>query len=140
MRTNVKTQSGNRLQINFDGKQVGLVQDVVENSDYAPEPASGIGDIHVAEWVPTMARHAINVSGMVLKKSNFRDQGIFALNGDDALKGQVFDIQVIDKDTNQPVREFIGCYYASGDVRIAKHAIIVSSGVFMCTDVRGTGL
>lgn len=59
-RENLQTRTGNRIVVLFDGKQVGLVQSVGMSDDYAPEPASGIGDIHVAEYVPTMARHSLN--------------------------------------------------------------------------------
>lgn len=58
--TNVKTRSGNRVTVRFDGREIGLVQSVRMSDDYAPEPASGIGDIHVIEYVPTMARHSLS--------------------------------------------------------------------------------
>ena len=50
---NLKTRSGNLITVVFDGKQIGLVQNVRMNDDYSPEPASGVGDIHVEEYVPT---------------------------------------------------------------------------------------
>lgn len=138
--TNVQTQSGNRIRVEFDGKQVGLVQSVRASDDYGLEPASGIGDIHVQEYVPGMARHSIAVSTMVLKQKNMRRAGLFIENGDTALKGLVFDIVEYDKDTNEVLRKYTGCSYGSGETDVSKHAITVSSGNFMALDVSGKGI
>jgi hypothetical protein len=138
--TNVNTQSGNRVQVEFDGIKIGLIQSVRMADDYSPEPASGIGDIHVQEYVPTMARHTLNVSSMVLKLDNLRKAQIFEENGDGVLRGRVFDFVVYDKDTNRPIRRYLKCSYASGEVDVQKHAIVMSSGVFMCLDVKGIDL
>lgn len=139
-RTNLKVRSGNRIAVTLDGKEVGLVQSVRMSDDYGPEPASGIGDIHVAEYVPTMARHSIAVSKMVLNADKMRSTGISALDGDDVLAGRVFDIVVYSKDDGSELRKYIGCTYASGDVEVNKHAIIVSNGQFMALDVKGDGI
>lgn len=139
-RINLKARSGNRVEVRFDGKQIGLVQSVRMNDDYGPEPASGIGDIHVQEYVPTMARHSVSVSSMVLFKSAMREAEITALDGDDVLEGKVFDIVVSSKDDGTELRKYIGCSFASGDVEVQKHAIIVSNAQFNALDVSGTGL
>lgn len=138
--TNLKARSGNRVIVKFDGKQIGLIQNVRGSDDYSPEPASGIGDIHVAEYVPTMARHSISVSSMILFTGAMREAGITALNGDDVLEGKVFDIVVQAKDDGEELRKYIGCSYASGDIEINKHAILVANGQFNALNVTGTGL
>ena len=138
--TNLKARSGNRVVVSFDGKQIGLVQSVRMNDDYAPEPASGIGDIHVQEYVPTMARHSLSVSSLILFVGAMRDAGISFENGDDALKGTVFDITVYAKDDGSLLRKYTGCSYASGDSEVNKHAILVANGQFNALDVSGTGL
>jgi hypothetical protein len=132
---NLKTRSGNRIIVTFDGKQVGLVQNVRMNDDYSPEPASGVGDIHAVEYVPTMARHSITVQTMVLNRGNMRDVGIAAENGDGMLLGLVFDIEVYSKDDNTLLRKYVGCSYASGDVEVQKHAIVMASAQFNALDV-----
>lgn len=137
---NVKTQSGNRVQVELDGKVLGLIQNVSGDDDYANEPASGIGDIHPQEHVPTAARHTVTVSKMVLRQDVMRSAGIFLRNGDDALKGLVFDIVVYDKDTNRMLRKYIGCSFNSGRTDINKHAIIMASGTFNALDVQGEGV
>lgn len=137
---NLKARSGNRVVVQFDGKEIGLIQSVRSNDDYSPEPASGIGDIHVQEYVPTMARHQINVSSMILFRQAMREAGITAVNGDDVLQGLVFDISVFSKDDGSELRKYTGCSYASGDVEVNKHAILASNAQFNALDVNGTGL
>lgn len=139
MTQNRKVRAGNRIIVTFDGHQIGMVQSVRMNDDYSPEPASGIGDIHVQEYVPTMARHTLSVSRMVLEKDKMRERSIFTENGDAALEGLVFDIETYSKDDGELLRKYVGCSYASGDLDISKHAIVVGSGTFYALDVSGTG-
>lgn len=136
---NLKTRTGNRIVVVFNGKQIGLVQSVRMNDDYSPEPASGIGDIHVQEYVPTMARHSLSVSAMVLNSGSLRDAGLAVENGDDILQGLVFDIEVYSKDDATLLRKYTGCSYASGDLEVSKHAILMNSGTFNALDVSGKG-
>lgn len=137
---NLKTRSGNRIIVTFGGVQVGLVQSVRMSDDYSPEPASGIGDIHVQEYVPTMARHTLSVSAMVLNVGSLREAGIAMENGDAVLQGLVFDIESYSKDDGTLLRKYMGCSYASGDIEVNKHAIVMNSGTFNALDVSGTGL
>ena len=137
---NVRTQSGNRISVTFDGEEIGLIQSVRMSDDYGHEDASGIGDIHVQEHVPTVARHQLSFQTMVLKKDNMRSKGLVPENGSDVLKGLVFDLLITDKDTGKPVRKYIGCTYVSGDLEVQKHAIVVSSGVLKALDVSGAGM
>lgn len=136
---NLKTRTGNRIIVTFDGKQIGLVQSVRMADDYSPEPASGIGDIHVTEYVPTMARHTLNVSAMMLNRGAMFEAGIAMENGDAMLQGLVFDIEVYDKDTGAQLRKYVGCSYASGDMDVSKHAIVMQSAMFNALDVSGVG-
>ena len=138
--TNVKTQTGNRLEVMFDGKLVGLVQSVRMSDDYGPDAASGIGDIHAVEYVPTMARHSLSVSQMALKKDSLRSLGISVENVDAMLLGLVFDIVVRSKDDGRELRKYVGCSYASGDIDVSKHAIVQVNGTFNALDVFGQGL
>ncbi len=134
---NQNVRSGNRIVVMMDGKLVGLMQSVRSSDDYAPDAASGIGDIHVQEHVPTIARHTISVSSMVLKRKSMRELGISMENGDAALKGIVIDIEQYDKDSGELMRKYMGCTYASGDFEVTKHAIIMASATFMAIDVTG---
>lgn len=138
MKTNLKVRSGNRIKVMFDGVQLGLVQSVRASDDYSPEPASGIGDIHVAEYVPTMARHTISVSQMVLNKGSMQRAGIAIENGDGMLKGLVFDLEVFSADDQTMLRKYSGCSFASGDIDVSAHRIVTISGQFNALDVGST--
>lgn len=137
--TNVKTHSGNRVSIMLDGVDIGLIQSLRSNDDYGHEDASGVGDIHVQEHVPTVARHQLSFQQMVLKKTNARIAGIAPENGNAVLRGLVFDVVISDKDTSRILRKYEGCSYVSGDLEIQKHAIVVKSGTLKALDVSGTG-
>ena len=136
---NRKVKSGNRVVVMLDGKQVGMMQSVDCNDDYAPEPASGIGDIHAQEYVPTMARHTLQVEEMVLITGSLREQNVTAQNGDSMLQGLVLDILVVGKEDGVLLRKYSKCSYASGSVQVRKHAIVMASGTFNALDVSGQG-
>jgi hypothetical protein len=137
--TNLQTRSGNRIIVLLNSLQVGLLQSVRMNDDYSPEPASGIGDIHAIEYVPGMARHTLNVSAMVLNRGSLLAQGIVPDNANIVLTGIVFEIEAFSRDDGSLIRKYLGCSYASGDIEIAKHAIVMQSAVFNCLDVTSVG-
>jgi hypothetical protein len=132
-------QSGNRIQVEFDGKKIGFVQSLRMSDSYGLEAAGGIGDIHVIEHVPTTAMHSIAVSKMVLRTELMRSAGLAPENGDDALLGVVFDIVTYSKDTGQPLRIYEACSYDSGDVDVSAHRIVVSNAQYKALNVRDTG-
>lgn len=136
--TNLQTRTGNRIIITFGGVQIGMLQSVSANDDYAPEPASGIGDIHVLENVPTMARHSLSASVMVMNRGAMINAGIAPENGDAVLLGVVFNIEIYSKDDGTLLRNYIGCSYASGSLEVSKHAIVMQSGQLLALDVTGT--
>lgn len=138
MKQNLKVRSGNTVVAVFDGKQLGMVRSVRMSDDYSPEPASGIGDIHVQEYVPTVARHTLSVQMMVLIKGALINAGLAPENGNAVLEGLVFDLEVYDKGTGGLVRKYSGVSYASGDIEVNVHQIIVQSGQFYALDVTGS--
>lgn len=139
MRENLKTKNGNKTIVSFDGHQIGLAQSVDMRDDYSPEAASGIGDAEALEYVPTMARHTVNVEEMVLRTGSLRQLGISAENAEDMLRGNVFDLSVVSKNGDGVIRTYKDCSYASGSVTVRKHAIVVSSAVFNALSVSGKG-
>lgn len=137
---NLKARTGNRVIVKFGGVQVGLVQSVRMNDSVGLEPASGVGDIHVVEYVPTQAKYQISVSTMVLFMGAMREAGITTIDGDQALEGLVFDIVVTSKDDGTELRKYIGCSFDSGDIDIQAHKIIMANAQFYALNVTGTGL
>lgn len=136
-RTNLLVHSGNRIVVRLDGKTVGLIQSLRASDDFAPEPASGIGNIEVQEYVPTMARHNLNISMMTLNDKTMFGEGLQDENGAATLLGRVFDIEVFDKSTGKLLRKYVDCKYASGDVEVTKHAIVVTNAVFVALTASG---
>jgi hypothetical protein len=149
---NAVVRSSNRFTIKRGDTVIGLLQDLRCQDDYSPEPASGIGDIHVKEYVPTMARHTISTSQACMFTASLRKLGISFENGDDAMKGLVFNIEICDRvyqetvslgktgpgntawvgvaeegATGTVLRRYEKCSFASGDIEIRKHAMIVTS-------------
>lgn len=137
---NVRTQTGNRIKVLFGGATLGLAQSVRMADSYALEAASGIGDIHTIENVPTRASHTVNVSAMTLFTANMRDQGISTVNGDAAMAGLVFDIVTYSRDTGLPLRAVKSCSFDSGTVSVEAHRIVLQDAVFHALDVTGFGL
>ena len=140
MTTNVQTQSGNRIVVELNGVRVGGMQSCRASDDYGLEPATQIGDIHVQEHVPTRATHRLSVSRMMLIKQSLRSAGIASVNGDDALKGTVFDVCYYSRDTGALLRKYLSCSWANGDVDVSANRITMESGTLMALDVQGTGL
>lgn len=136
------THTGNKIDVQFDGQAIGLIQNLRPSDDYGHQPASGVGDIHVQEYVPSMATHRLTASTMVLFAQNMRDAGIAMENGDAVLRGLVFDIVIYGKDPKAGgvLRKYIKCSYTGGDVDVSKHAIVASNAQFVALDVSGTGL
>lgn len=131
MKQNANVRSANRLAIVFDGKQVGALQSVRCSDDYGLEGVYGIGDIDPVEHVPTAARYTLSVSNVVFKKHQMRSAGLVPKNGQEALKGLVFDIEQYDKETGALLQVYRGCSYASGDMDVSRNAIVMANATFL---------
>lgn len=140
MQSNVQTLSGNRIAVEFDGKVVGLVQTLKASDKYTRTAATGIGDIHAVEHVPTMADHTLVVTAMTLITSHLRNAGVASENGDAVLLGNVFDFCVYSKDSGELLRKYVGCSYEGGDVEVSANKIVTQTATFKALDVVGTGL
>jgi hypothetical protein len=84
---NQVVRSGNKILVKFDNKTIGLVQDVRFTEDYNPTEASGIGNINVQEWVPTMARYQVSTRFMLLNKQSMYNAGIAPVSASDPATG-----------------------------------------------------
>ena len=146
---NVIVRSSNRFVIAMGNTAVGMLQDLRCQEDYSPEPASGIGSISVKEYVPTMARYTISTSQACMFKDSLRQLGVSFLDDNDAMKGLVFTIQIYDRISDASVkpgattgvtmanegvitgstllRQYLQCSFASGDIEIRKHAMVMNN-------------
>ena len=145
--TNLIHRNANRIALLLDGIEVGGMQSCDASDSYGLEAASGIGDIHVQEYVPTLARHTLTTSQAILYTESLRSVGASLENGDDALRGMIFDITIYDKSGpaglgagSSYIRKYVGCSFASGDVDIRKHAIVMSNATFNALDCKGAAI
>ena len=130
---NQRVKTGNRFNIQFDGKNIGVCKSLDMRDDYGVEPVSGIGSINVIEHVPTLARHTLTVEEVVMNTASLLALGIAVENGQDMLNGRVFDITA--QDESGMMRKYSGCSYASGSISVRGNAIVVSHATFNAISV-----
>lgn len=130
-RTNLLAHSGNLIVVKQDNREVGVIQSLRMNDDYAPEPLSGVGEVTVQEHVTTVARYSLTVQYMALRRQSMFSEGLAHVTSEDSLRGKIFDIEVQDKITGRVLKKYEGCTFASGDVEVTKHAIVAISAQFM---------
>jgi hypothetical protein len=138
MATNkVTVQTGNLVYVLLDNARIGMIQSLRAGDDYGQQEVSEIGNIHVVEYVPTLARHTLTAAVVSLKAESLESDGVAPENGDEVLQGRVFDVSVIDKTTGNELRRYINCTFASGDMEVTRHQVIVRNVTLLATDVRG---
>ena len=137
MKQNLQVQSGNRIAVTFDGKQIGAMQSVRMSDDYGLEGVYGIGDADPIENVPSAARYSLSAQNVLLRKGAMRAAGLVPENAAAALQGLVFDVEVYDKDTGELIRKHVGCSYTSGDIDFQRNAIVIASAQFVCLGAAG---
>jgi hypothetical protein len=129
-----KVYSGNTIMVVIKNKPVGLLQDVTADEDFAPEPASGIGDPRVVEYVPTMYRISLAVSSMSLKKDSLFSVGVFPENIDKYLATEPFTVVVIDKVSKKTIRQYNNCIFGRGTLSVRKHTIVSHNCTLLATE------
>jgi hypothetical protein len=132
-----KVYSGNTILIVINNSPVGLLQEMTADEDFAPEPASGIGDPRVVEYVPTMNRISLRVASMSLKKDSLFNLGIFPETVDKYLATNPFQVQIVDKVTGKTIRTYNNCIFASGTVSTRKHTIVAHDCRLLSTEALG---
>jgi len=129
-----KVYSGNNIMVVIKNKPVGLLQDVTADEDFAPEPASGVGDPRVVEYVPTMYRVSLSVSSMSLKKDSLFSVGVFPENINKYLATEPFTVVVVDKVTNKIIRQYLNCIFGRGTLAVRKHTIVSHNCTLLATE------
>lgn len=132
-----KVYSGNTIMVVIKNKPVGLLQDMTADEDFAPEPASGIGDPRVVEYVPTMYRISLAVSSMSLKKDSLFNVGVFPEGIDKYLATEPFTVVVIDKVSKKTIRQYNNCIFGRGTVSVRKHTIVSHNCTLLATEALG---
>lgn len=153
---NQLTYSGNLITVELDGKVVGLIQSLRASDNFGLEAASGIGDIHNVEYVPSRADHSLSIQNMTLFVGNLRDVlGQLNENGDAVMQGWVCNIVIYRRQpyaqgqgptvntaglAGAALRTYVGCSWDSGDVDITAHRITMQTGQFKALDCIGLGI
>ncbi len=149
---NVRVYSGNRITLEVANQEIGLAQSLQAADSYGLQPASGIGNINVIEYVPSLATHEVTLSAVLLYPSALAnvasiqdfDNGHAFENGKAALRGLTCDIVLrgrsiegIDnpQGADRVIRKYVGCSYDSGTISVEKHAIVIYNARFRALDV-----
>lgn len=130
-----RAKTGNRFKIKFDGTVIGVCKSIDMRDEMGLEPVSGIGNINVIEYVPTLARHTITVEEIIMDSDSLLSLGLVSENGTAALEGKIFDIEAAD--STGASRKYTSCSYASGSISIRGNALLVSNATFNALDVAG---
>jgi hypothetical protein len=129
------TYTGNEVDVFLGGSKAFLLQTIVMSDDYGQQEVSGIGNIHTEEFVPSYARHNATVDRFCLRKDSMAD--VVLENGDDAMKGMEFDIEVFEKKTGSLLRKYIGSKMTSGRMTNAAHRVSITDSAFVARDAEG---
>lgn len=132
-----KVYSGNTIMVVINNKPIGLLQDMTADEDFAPEPASGIGDPRVVEYIPTMYKISLAVSSMALKKDSLFSVGIFPENIDTYLATNPFTVVIIDKVSKNTIRQYNNCIFGRGTLSVRKHTIVSHNCTLFATEALG---
>lgn len=130
------TYSGNDVRVFLGGVEVPLLQNLSGDDAYNHEPASGVGDIHVTEFIPSRAMHTITIDKMIFKPELLTLLGIIVENGDGALRGLMFDIEVQAK-RGGVLKTWYDAKCDRARVTVRAHSIIVQDATFMALDTAG---
>lgn len=138
-----KVRTGNYALVFIDGKgPVGLCQSVRGQVGFTVQPQYEIGSINPVENVPTRAVYTVTVRKAVIL-SNDPYLAVIPVNGEQALEGLVFDIEIYDKRTTGPaalLRKFEACTYDSGTVSVDANQVTFKDATFRALNVSGGGL
>jgi hypothetical protein len=133
---NLKVRTGNKIVLKVNGQDVGLIQSIRCSHNYGLEHAVGIGGIKVTEYVPSRSSYALSVNSMVLYTGSLLQAGVTLADGEDALKGIVFDIVITDTHTtNGGSRTYLNCSYDSGEIEVSANKIVSASCQFKALTV-----
>lgn len=130
------TLKANKTKVMIDGAEMILLSDIDIDDSYALERVSGIGDIHVKENVPTVAQHVFTLNGYIPKPEPSWVQGIIPENGDVALQGRTFSVEVFEQ--NGLKRKYVEASCNRGRATLRAHMLFMKNAEFYALDAVGT--
>lgn len=146
-RRRVGVVTGNIVSVKMNGNTVGIIQNVGFQEGYGHQPVTGLGRVNPFEHAPGQARYSLSADWFRLRRTivnedippearNLEDSGIVPVVAADILQGLVFEIQVLDLVSGEPLWTWIDCSYDGGSMNVRKHDIVSQSCNFLGIDRR----
>jgi len=129
--------TGNEVDVYLDGIQAEALQTITGSDDYGHQPVSGVGNIHVMEYVPERAMHQVTIDRMAMRKDQLVKAGIVQENGDSAMRGKVFDVEIFHKE-GALMKKYVKAVCSSARMTVTAHRVTISDAVFLARDTVGT--
>ena len=105
---NQTVHSGCTVLLKIKGTVVGRAQSLDGRRSFGTEGVYEIGSIMPQEHINNRYEGTVSMERFLIKKNDLAKAGMAAL-GEEVLKHDVIDIEVIDKATKQTVRCYRGC-------------------------------
>lgn len=122
--------SGHSLIIKINNKQVGRAQGLDGRRSFGTEGLYEIGSIMPQEFVNNRYEGSVTLDRFLLREKDLADAGVAAL-GEEVLKVDVLDIEVIDKYTEKTVRVYRGCSVSEYSENFRVGAIAGENATFL---------
>ena len=100
--------TGNTVLLKVKGVVVGRAQSLDGRRSFGTEGVYEIGSIMPQEHVNQRYEGTVQLERFLIRKDDLAQVDMAAL-GEEILEKDIIDIEVIDKDTEQPIRVYRGC-------------------------------
>lgn len=100
--------SGNTILIKYKGTTIGRAQSLDGKRSFGTEGVYEIGSIMPQEHIEQRYEGTISLERFLIRESDMAKLGLSAL-GEEILRHDILDIELIDKNTNKTVRVYRGC-------------------------------
>lgn len=100
--------TGNTILLKIAGKEIGRAQGIDGRRSFGTEGVYEIGSIMPAEHVHNRFDGTVSVDRFFVRRSSLDQLGLTSL-GEEVLKKDLIDIEVLDKVTGKTVRVYRGC-------------------------------
>lgn len=100
--------SGNTVLLKVKGQVVGRAQSLDGRRSFGTEGVYEIGSIMPQEHINNRYEGTVSLERFLIKRDDLAKVGMAAL-GEEILKTDIIDIEVIDKATGEAVRVYRGC-------------------------------
>lgn len=119
--------TGNRGLIKFDGKTIGIIQNIRIADNYNQQSVDGVGDPETQEWVPGLLQYNITGDKYFGSGQHMALVGIVP-GSDNVLTAPEFEVEVQDNVTFVTLEHYTGCKFNTHERNYSKH--VVSSESF----------